>query len=440
MESALSAPRAGVWAQGMGAARREGSRRGREGKASLAGSGWTAGPDCRGRGPGRPTPIPPPRPSPARSAGAPPPGQPQVRERPHFSSRRSGRHSAFCAGSVHWADSTDAPPRAPKWPIERGFIGRRTRGIVTVLRRCGGSLGLSGLCPPAPGPSPQETSGTRARRGARGASAEPLEISASHSPRGSPACPRVDARVAKGSLQTLPHIGDAAPLREQVSGTPPDWKAAPGPGSPAGPGARARGGGAQAAGGARRSRRRGSRGGDGGARGRRAAGSSRRPRPRPARAGSSERSGCARSGLGREVPRQRERRRRRLVRLARRAAAARGEHGRGAAAACGRGASAAVGPGPAGAPSAPGPAAPTRRRRAPGPPPRPAGPRRRARESARRSPEARACGLGGSRPPAPGLARGPAPGSHHFPFGRLESACWAAGPEGLRRAESRGQC
>ena len=37
-----------------------------------------------------------------------------------------------------------------------------------------------------------------------------------------------------------------------------------------------------------------------------------------------ERSGCARSGLGREVPRQRERRRRRLVRLARRAAAARG--------------------------------------------------------------------------------------------------------------------
>uniref|UniRef100_F6UL81 SUMO-conjugating enzyme UBC9 n=1 Tax=Equus caballus TaxID=9796 RepID=F6UL81_HORSE len=202
--------------------------------------------------------------------------------------------------------------------------GRRTRGIVTVLRRCGGSLGLSGLCPPAPGPSPQETSGTRARRGARGASAEPLEISASHSPRGSPACPRVDARVAKGSLQTLPHIGDAAPLREQVSGTPPDWKAAPGPGSPAGPGARARGGGAQAAGGARRSRRRGSWGGGGGARGRRAAGSSRRPRPRPARAGSSERSGCARSGLGREVPRQRERRRRRLVRLARRAAAARG--------------------------------------------------------------------------------------------------------------------
>lgn len=119
------------------------------------------GPSVRSA-PARPSPrSPPPL---ARSPGAPPPppASPRVRERPHFSSRRSGQHSASCTGSTHWAASTDAPPRASNWPIARGFTGRRAPGTVTVLRRFRGSLGLSGLLPPAPSPSPKETSGTRA--------------------------------------------------------------------------------------------------------------------------------------------------------------------------------------------------------------------------------------------------------------------------------------
>ncbi|KAB1251798.1 hypothetical protein Cadr_000030867 [Camelus dromedarius] len=239
---------------------------------------------------------------------------PQVRERPHFSSRRSGQYSAFCTMSAHWADSTDAPPRAPNWPLARGF----TSHCAAKLR---GSLGLSGLCLQAPGPSPKETSGTRAR-GTLGDLVLPF-------PRRSPACPRMDASPAKGSLQTLPHIGDAAPLRVQVSRAPPDWKIAPGLGFRAGHGSRTCGSGKRGTG---RSRRRGrcwAYGSGGGAQGRRAAGSPHRPRPRPARVRGPERSGCARSGARREVPRQRERRRRRrrrlLVRFARRAAAARGE-------------------------------------------------------------------------------------------------------------------
>lgn len=162
-----------------------------------------------------------------------------------------------------------------------------------------GSLGLSSLCSPAPDPSPKETSGSRARGGARGASGEPLEISASPLPRRSPVCPRVDACPAKGSLQTLPHIGDAAPLREQVSRAPPDWKAAPGPGSRAGPGARARGGGTGAVGGGRPSGRRGAGGGGGGGlRGRRAADRPRRPRPAPPAPGSSSARAARGAGSG----------------------------------------------------------------------------------------------------------------------------------------------
>lgn len=175
-----------------------------------------------------------------------------------------------------------------------------------MLRRFWDSLGLSGLCHPTLGLSPKETKGTRARKGARGASGEPLEISISASPRCLPACPRVDARIAKGSLQTLPHIVAAAPLRAQVSRAPPDWKAAPRLGSLGEPGARTRGGGARAA---RGRRRRGPIGTPGGAAAR-DMGTRRTDPASPARAppapGSLERSGCARSGLGREVPRQRK--------------------------------------------------------------------------------------------------------------------------------------
>lgn len=100
-----------------------------------------------------------------------------------------------------------------------------------MLRRFWGSLGLGGLCPPTLSLNPKETNGTRARRGACGTSGEPLEILASAFPRCLPACPRVDAPIAKGILQTLPHIRNTAPLRAQVSRTSPNWKTAPGPGS-----------------------------------------------------------------------------------------------------------------------------------------------------------------------------------------------------------------
>uniref|UniRef100_A0A8D1AAD4 SUMO-conjugating enzyme UBC9 n=1 Tax=Sus scrofa TaxID=9823 RepID=A0A8D1AAD4_PIG len=197
------------------------------------------------------------------------------------------------------------PALSPELANCKEFHGLpRARGChrAATLR---GSLGLNDLCSPAPGPSPKETSRTRARGGARGASGGPLEISASWLPRRTPACPRIDAGPAKGSLQTLPHIRDAAPLRAQVSRAPPDWKAAPGAGLPGlarGAGARRRGtGGGRrtatwTARGVRRQRR-----GAGQARG----GQTPQAPPRPARAGVLERSGCARSGLGREVPRQR---------------------------------------------------------------------------------------------------------------------------------------
>lgn len=198
-----------------------------------------------------------------------------------------------------------------------------------MLRRFWGSLGLSVLCPSTLGLSPKETNGTRARKGARGASGEPLKISVSASPRCLPACPRVDARIAKGNLQTVPHIVDAAPLRAQVSRAPPDWKAAPRLGSLGEPGARTRGGGAQAARGMRWRGPLGTPGGGGGTRYRHAADRPRKPRPRPARAGVLGALGLraerAREGSPetKEVPRRL--RRRRFVRLARRAAAALGE-------------------------------------------------------------------------------------------------------------------
>ncbi|XDB64115.1 hypothetical protein ABFV05_017731 [Capra hircus] len=131
-------------------------------------------------------------------------------------------------------------------------LGRRRRFAATWRPSSGRGAavslppaepGLSGRCSSAPGPSLEETSGTAARGGARGASGEPGEISAALLPRRYPAGPREERCPAKGSLQTLPHTRDAAPLRTQVSMAPPDWKAASGPGSRAGPGVRARGGG-----------------------------------------------------------------------------------------------------------------------------------------------------------------------------------------------------
>lgn len=159
-----------------------------------------------------------------------------------------------------------------------------------------GALGLSTLCPLVPVPNRKETSGTGARRAARTASGGPLEISAASFVHGSPACPRVHARTAGRSLQTVPHLGDAAPLRVQVSREPPDWKAAPGPGSRAGRGPRADRGGARAARGAVRRGRWAVRDGCGGSRGRRAAGSPRRPRPAPPARG--PRSARAARGAG----------------------------------------------------------------------------------------------------------------------------------------------
>lgn len=168
----------------------------RKDQRSHKGWGWTPDPDCRSRA-GVPARTSASRSQPLRPS---PSASPWVRERPHFSSRRSGRLSVVCMGSAHWSNSMDAPPSAPNRPIVRGFTERSTRRIVTVLRRFWGSLGLSGLCPPAPGLSPKETNGTRAQKGAHEASRAPLEISASSFSCCSPACPRVDARVAKGSL------------------------------------------------------------------------------------------------------------------------------------------------------------------------------------------------------------------------------------------------
>ncbi|XP_074202719.1 SUMO-conjugating enzyme UBC9 isoform X1 [Camelus bactrianus] len=108
----------------------------------------------------------------------------------------------------------------------------------------------------------------------------------------------MDASPAKGSLQTLPHIGDAAPLRVQVSRAPPDWKIAPGLGFRAGHGSRTCGSGKRGTG---RSRRRGrcwAYGSGGGAQGRRAAGSPHRPRPAPPAPGSSSARAARGAGSG----------------------------------------------------------------------------------------------------------------------------------------------
>jgi hypothetical protein len=159
------------------------------------------------------------------------------------------------------------------------------------------------FAPQARALTPRRPPGSMSRKVPSGHRGSPWGISSSLFPHGCSACPRMDARTPKESLQTLPGTEDAAPLRVRASRAPPAWRSAAGPGSSGGPERRARGGGARTAGDVRRRGRGWTRGGDGGARSRRAAGSPAQAPPRPARLGSCAR-GCARRAR-REVPRQR---------------------------------------------------------------------------------------------------------------------------------------